>query len=116
MYRKRHGRIDPMRVAQFLVLDREFPRAIRYCLIQAEESLHAISASPLTTFCNPAEQRLGRLRADLDYAQIEEIMSAGLHEFLDMLQAKLNRVGDGVFESFFAAPPVATGTQAQVNA
>src|ERR1043165_1992180 len=32
MYRKRHGRIWPKGIAQFLLLDVEFPRAIRFCL------------------------------------------------------------------------------------
>jgi uncharacterized alpha-E superfamily protein len=49
---------------------------------------------------------LGRLRADLDYADIEEITAQGLHEFLDNFQAELNRVGDAIFEIFFALRPV----------
>ena len=32
MYRKRHGRISPRNITQFLLLDDEFPRAVRYCL------------------------------------------------------------------------------------
>lgn len=102
MYRKRFGRLSPAQMADFLVLDREFPRAMRYCLVKAEESLHAISGSPLGTFQNLAEQRLGRLRSELDYAQIEEIIAAGLHEFLDTFQEKLNDVGVAIFETFFA--------------
>lgn len=106
MYRKRHGRIDPARVAEFLLLDRDFPRAMRHCLVKAEESLHAISGTPLHAFENPAEQRLGRLRADFDYARADEIISSGLHEFLDAFQGKLNEVGDAISETFFALPPV----------
>jgi uncharacterized alpha-E superfamily protein len=88
-------------VADFLILDREFPRAMHYCVVKTEESLHAISA-PLGTFQNLAEQRLGRLRSELDYAQIQEIISGGLHEFLDAFQAKLNHVGAAIFSTFFA--------------
>ena len=32
MYRKRHGRIAPERIVEFLLLDGEFPRAVRYCI------------------------------------------------------------------------------------
>jgi uncharacterized alpha-E superfamily protein len=110
MYRKRHGRLVPDRVADFLILDREFPRAMHDCIVKAEESLHAISGSPLGTFQNLAEQRLGRLRSELDYAQIQEIIASGLHEFLDAFQAKLNRVGDAICETFFALRPVASKT------
>ena len=50
--------------------------------MQAEESFMR-SGSPLGTFRNLAEQHLGRLRSELDYAQIDEIITSGLHEFLE---------------------------------
>ena len=102
MYRQRHGRILPARVVDFLVLDREFPRAVLYCLTKANESLHAISGSALGSFSNDPEQLLGQLRAELAYARAEEIIAHGLHEFVDGLQRRLNLVGDAIYESFFA--------------
>ncbi len=107
MYRKRHHQIIPEQVLDFLLLDRDFPRAIHHCVISAEESLRAISGTPLGTFSNAAEQRLGRLRAELDYASVPEVVETGVHEFLDALQGKLNAVGDAVFETFFALRPTA---------
>jgi len=105
MYRKRHRGITPERVVGFLVLDRRFPRAIMHCLEVANRSLHAISGSPEGTFWNLAEKRLGQLRSELAYVTVEEIIGAGLHEFLDSLQTKLNGVGDGIFETFIAMEP-----------
>ena len=106
MYRKRHGRIVPHGVAEFLMLDHEFPRSLRYCMVKAEESLHAISGSPISSFENAAEQRLGRLRSELDHAQIQEISASGLHEFLVAFQARLNHVGEGISDTFFTLQPV----------
>jgi uncharacterized alpha-E superfamily protein len=102
MYRKRYQLLTPDRIVDFLLLDREFPRAIHYCLINADESLHALSGSPLGTFCNPAEQYLGQLRAELAYARVEGIIGGGLHEFLDAFQTKLNAVGASISATFFA--------------
>jgi uncharacterized alpha-E superfamily protein len=121
MYRKRFGRIAPDRVAEFLVLDREFPRAMQHCVMNAEASLHAVTGSSPGTFANRAEQRLGRVRAELSYTPIQEIMSSGLHEFLDTFQLKLNQVGDAISETFFALypvgePPRYEQTMRQVNA
>ena len=104
MYRRRHGMIAPQQVANFLMLDREFPRSMHYCVGMAEQSLHAISGSSVGTFQNAAERSLGRLRADLDYAQIQEIMSSGLHEFLVGFQGSLNEVNVGIFETFLTIP------------
>ena len=106
MYRKRFGRITPSGVVDFLVLDREFPRAIHSCLIEADESLHQITGSPPDTFRNPAEQQLGRLRADMAYTQVKEIVDIGLHEYLDRLQQNLNGLDGAIFNAFFALRPV----------
>ena len=102
MYRQRHGRILPARLVDFLVLDREFPRAVLYNLTKANESLHKISGSALGSFSNFPEQILGQLRAELAYTRADEVIEHGLHEFIDGLQRRLNRVGDAVHESFFA--------------
>src|SRR5215510_10233122 len=85
MYRKRHGRISPRGVVEFLLLDREFPRAIHFSLLGARDSLHAISGTPPGTFRYPAEKLLGLLCSDLSYAAVDEIIGAGLHEYLDDL-------------------------------
>jgi uncharacterized alpha-E superfamily protein len=106
MYRKRHHGITPHRVVDFLVFDREFPRAIQYSVIAAEDCLHSISGTPTGTFRNPAEQRMGQLRMELAYTQVDEILNAGLHEFLDTLQNKLNTVGDAIYETFITMRPV----------
>ena len=103
MYRKRaQHRITPTGVAEFLVLNREFPRSIRFCLLETERSLHQITGTPTGTWKEPAERALGRLRSELDYLTIEEIIQTGLHEFLDHLQQQMNGVGDKIFETFFA--------------
>jgi uncharacterized alpha-E superfamily protein len=103
MYHKRHGRISPARIVEFLLLDREFPRAINYCLTAARESVHAISGTPAGMFRSPVERVLGLLCSELAYAQIDDIMAAGLHEYLDELQTKMNQVGQHIQEAFFAA-------------
>jgi uncharacterized alpha-E superfamily protein len=113
MFRRRHGRILPEKVLDFLVLDQEFPRAVLFCLLRAEESLLALSGTPMGSFRNNAEKRLSRLRASIAYSNVEDIISRGLHEFLDELQTGLNRIGDSIFDSFFnlEAPSMAQSQQ-----
>lgn len=102
MYRKKYQQMAPYNIAAFLILDREFPRAIHYCIIVAEFSLKRITGSPPGTFVNEAERKLGKLRSDLTYANIDEIIMTGLHEYLsDFIQVKLYEVGNAVFQTFF---------------
>jgi uncharacterized alpha-E superfamily protein len=102
MYRKRHHVISPGQIVGFLTLDRLFPRSIMHCIDAANESLHAISGSPIGTFWNSAEKQLGQLRSDLACTTVDDILKSGLHEFLDSLQCKLNASGEAIFETFIA--------------
>lgn len=108
MYRKKHGLLTPAKVVEFLLLDRKFPRAIRYCVVKAERSVHAITESPLHEGDTPAERSLGSLRETLSASEIRPIIAGGLHEYLDAFQTRLNAASDAVHETFFAMRPVAT--------
>jgi len=106
MYHRSRGRISPSQVADFLILDREFPRAMHFCLIHAEKSLRAITGSPRGLGQTPAEQQLSLLGSQFDFAYIDDIIEEGLHEFVDRFQTRLNLVDDAVHQTFFAARPV----------
>ncbi len=101
MYSKRFNTITPRRVSEFLLLDREFPRSLLFCMTSAEESLRSITGSRPDTFSNQAEHRLGRLLGDLHYMQIAEIFKTGLHEYIDSVQTRLNGFDDAMNHTFF---------------
>lgn len=104
MYRQTHRSINPSEIVEFLVLGREFPRSIYYCLQQAELSLKKIqSDAPLGW---PAIKLLGKLLSHLEYSDVNDIFVFGLHEYLDNFQSSLNKVGDAVFDAYFALKPV----------
>lgn len=106
MYRKKHGLITPRNIVDFLVLDRDFPRAIRHCLRSADESLHAITGTPMGSCEYSSERALAPLRAELDYTSVQKIISSGLHEYLDALQGRMNAIDDSLGHDFFAGEPV----------
>jgi uncharacterized alpha-E superfamily protein len=112
MYRKRHGRIAPESIVEFLLLDTEFPRAVRYCVGLADQSLHAITGTPLGTFSCASEQSTGLLRSQLDFARVDTVLAAGLHEFLDGLQIKLNRIDECILSDFLAQSAASARTSA----
>ncbi len=119
-YRKQFHTITVHRVVEFLVLDRFFPRAIQFCVDRADDSLHAISGSMPNTYRNSAEQRLGRLKAELAYSDVQTVVNQGLHEFIDSLQTKLNEVASAIQDTFFAIRPVGSAqsqfqSQSQTN-
>ncbi|VEP14589.1 conserved hypothetical protein [Hyella patelloides LEGE 07179] len=102
MYRKCQHHINPSTVAEFLILDRTFPRSIHFCLRQAEQCLHEITQTPTGSWCNSAEKALGKLCSQLGYLTIDEIIQSGLHEFLDGMQSSINEVGNEIYQTFIA--------------
>lgn len=111
MYRKCEQRILPNSVAEFLILNREFPRSVHFCLKAVQRSLHEITGTPLGTWNDAAEREIGQLCGELSYLTIEDIIEIGLHEFLDKIQGRINQVGVKISNTFFvthlvSAPPV----------
>jgi len=100
MYRKKFGRLSPRDIVDFLVMDREFPRSIHYCIRNADESLHAITGTPMGAFSWSSERLTGLLRAELDFTSVDQIIREGLHDYLDVLQLKMNAIDRGVAENF----------------
>lgn len=105
MYRKRFRVILPDRVVEYLMLDPHFSRSMRFSIIGAERSLRLITGNDGSGYANSVERKLGQLRSELDYADVGEILQAGLHDYLDDFQDKLNQVGGAVYETFFAIKP-----------
>jgi uncharacterized alpha-E superfamily protein len=108
MYRKRYGQISYAPAMGFLLLERMFPRSVRYCLNEAERSLREINGAPPDASPTPAERLLGRLAAEYEFAVIDELIAAGLQPHLDRVQSGLNAVGRAIYDSFFAVDPSAT--------
>src|SRR5687767_10064616 len=100
MYRKKYGRISPSDVVDFLVMDNEFPRAVRFCIKSASESLQSVTGTPIGAFRYRSEQLMGQLRAELDFTSVETVIRSGLHEYLDRLQLKMNGIDEGLRDDF----------------
>lgn len=100
-YRKKWRRITADRVIDFLLLDREFPRSVSFCLADMQRSIQRITGRPLDANCSQPERLLGRLNAQFAYARVEDVISSGLHEYLDELELELNAIDSAVFKEFF---------------
>ena len=105
MFRKRHHRITPRNVANFLIFDSDFPRSIRHCIAKAMLCLQRINGASPNKIGNPAKKRLGRLEADLEYTDIDEVIEVGMHEYMDAVQIKLIKVDEGIGMAYFNIEP-----------
>ncbi len=104
MYRQQHRQMTPASIAQFLLFDNKFPRSLVYCLNSADAALHMITGSPPGRFANKAEKALGRAQSELRYAEIDEIIESGIHEFIDKEQQELNLIDSLLYKQYFSLP------------
>jgi uncharacterized alpha-E superfamily protein len=112
MYRKKYGRITPVEVVEFLIMDHEFPRAVNFCVRSAADSLYAITGTSPGTFRYRSEQLTGRLRSELEFTSVESVIQYGLHEYLDGLQSKMNEI-DSALRTDFVVRSAQTQSQSQ---
>jgi uncharacterized alpha-E superfamily protein len=96
--------IHPRLVAEFLLLDDNFPRSVRFCVTGLNRAVRRISGVAEGHFCNQAEKLTGRFLAELQFSSVEEIFQVGLHQYLDDAQSKLNNIGEALFQAYIFQP------------
>jgi uncharacterized alpha-E superfamily protein len=96
--------IRPARIAEFLLLNAEAPRSIRFACTLMQGALQAIAKTTGARNQGRAERLAGRLRATLDYDQIEEILSGDIHEYLESIQRQCALIHSGIYQVYIAYP------------
>jgi uncharacterized alpha-E superfamily protein len=109
MYRlSQRTRVSRSAVLEFVLRDRQFPRACLFCLREVEHYLRALPRSDAVLFS------LAGARAFLDKGALETLDQPALHELIDRLQLHIIVVHEGIAETYF--PPRAAGSfQSQVQ-
>lgn len=75
--------VRPDRIAEFLLLNDEFPHSICFAVDMLQDSLAEIASHTETPKSGRVNRLAGRLRAALSFSQIDEIMASGLHTYLE---------------------------------
>ena len=96
--------IRPARIAEFLLLNPEAPRSIRFACAMVQGALQAISKATGTRNPGRAERLAGRLRAAFDYDQIEEILGGNIHEYLENIQRQCALIHSSIYQAYIAYP------------
>jgi len=102
VYRKVYRNvIRPERVAELLILRPDMPRSLAACMNEVVANLGVVANEQSAE----TQRRAGRLRADLQYGRIDEILATGLHAYLTQFLERVNALGTGISRDFLV--PVA---------
>lgn len=101
MFRKRYHSLTIQRVVEFLVLDKEFPRSIHFCVRAASNALARVGG-PVPEVENQAIRLVRDCQDLLESSDAQTIINNGLHEFIDMLQKDFNLLGAAINDAYFS--------------
>jgi uncharacterized alpha-E superfamily protein len=97
IYRKVYRNvIRPDKVAELLILRQDMPRSLAACMDEVVANLAEVA----NVQSDETLRRAGRLRADLKFARIDEILATGLHAFLTQYLDRINDIGGGISRDF----------------
>ncbi len=97
IYRKVYRNvIRPDKVAQLLVLRPDMPRSLAACMNEVVANLDLVANEQSAE----TRRRAGRLRSDLQFGRIDEILATGLHAFLTQFLDRVNDIGAGISRDF----------------
>jgi uncharacterized alpha-E superfamily protein len=95
--------LAPGRVAEFLLLNPEFPYTVRYSADGMHTALEAITETSGRKR-GQIERIIGKLRSSLAYAQIDDIISRDLHSYLNSIIEQCRTLHAAVHEVYIEYP------------
>ncbi len=115
-FRKSYAsQMQAWRVAEFLLLNRLFPRAVFFCVERCLQGLASVAGEQphLAQTPDRAQRTLGRLGAELDYLDIRDILDDRMDPYLNQLLARLNSVDEDITRTYFNTQVVLPGRKPQ---
>lgn len=94
--------MQPRFTLEFLLLDEDFPRSLRFCTERIEEYLSRLSRQAEDGETAAPDRLAGRLRARLRYADMEEIEKLGASAFLAQIGDACAGIHQALYEAFVA--------------
>jgi uncharacterized alpha-E superfamily protein len=102
IYRKVYRNvIRPERVAELLILRPDMPRSLAACMNETLLNLEQVANEQ----SSETLRRAGRLRSDLKYGRIDEILATGLHAYLTQFLDRVGDLGVGISRDFLVPIP-----------
>jgi uncharacterized alpha-E superfamily protein len=106
-YRQRYkSELKTANIQQLLILSRDFPRSLLFCLSELQAAMHAVSGCAVLYYSNEAERLCGRLIAQVNYTSSAEWQSRGLSPFLDSVKEELSALTLALNDQYMFFPVV----------
>ena len=92
--------ITPLRVAELMILRRDMPRSLAYCLDKVVNNLEPLRREP----SSETEVLAHALHGDVRVMRIDGVFETGLHTFLTDFLHRVNALGKAISRDFLVPP------------
>ena len=96
--------IQPRYILDFLLFDEDFPRSIRFSTARIEEHMADITSHAAFAGRARPERLAGRLKARLEFADLEELETVGAGDLLASVLADCSGIHEAIYQTFVAYP------------
>ncbi len=88
------------RIVEFLLFDEDMPRSVRFCIDNIQRDLNSIAKATGRSRTSALARAAGKLRAQMDYASVEDILSGDLSEFLTEVRACCGQIHSSLLSTY----------------
>ncbi len=95
--------LQPDRIVSFLLFDDSFPHSLRFCMERIGEDIDTIAATTGVSRSSKLARMIGRVRSQLSYDEISDVM-ANAHHYLQDMRHQCLHIHDAIYETFIYRP------------
>ncbi|MBE2270870.1 MAG: alpha-E domain-containing protein [Anaerolinea sp.] len=96
--------LRPNRIAEFLILNPDFPHSVRFAVNSLTAALQAVAQVTESKRAKSVNRLAGRLRAAFDYGQIDEIVMHGLNHYLNDVREQCEYIHTAIYDAYIVYP------------
>jgi uncharacterized alpha-E superfamily protein len=92
--------IRPQKIAEFLLFDAEFPHSICFSVDRMTEALARVAPGAPPARRAAVERLAGRLKAAVDFGQVDDLMSGGIATFIADITKQCEQIHKTLYNSY----------------
>jgi uncharacterized alpha-E superfamily protein len=94
--------LRPEKIAQFLLFDAEFPHSVRFSVDRVVEALAHVAPGAPPSRRAVCERLAGRLKASVDFGQIDELTGGSIDNFLVNITKQCEQIHEAIYAAYVA--------------
>jgi uncharacterized alpha-E superfamily protein len=95
-------KLQPAKIVEFLLFDKEFPRSLRFCIEMMQTSLNALAEMSHRNRNTQLYRLAGRLQSAMSYDDMTDIHN--LHDYLENIKHQIYEIHAKVYDTYITYP------------